>query len=181
MAVDITKYFDNALVDIAEIQEIIKTINAEFDLLYNKINKTLHNMFILDLDADGCARYESFLGIIPRGDDTLEDRRFRILTMYKSNAPYTLLYLKRSLEVLCGEGNVEIVLDADNYNVQIWIGLASKNQYDTAYKLVKQMLPCNLTLNYALKYNQHSTLHGFTHAQLANYTHYQIRNEVLGG
>ena len=179
--VNIEKYFANQLTDIEEIQEIIKTLNVEFENLNEVIYKILHNMFLLDLDIDGCIRYENMLKIKPREDDTLDDRKFKILTLYKGDTPYTIISLQRKLEELCGAENVEIVLDPDEYNIEVWIGLASKNQFDTAYSIIKKMLPCNLTLNYSLKYNQHSTLAQYTHGQLASYTHDQLRNKVLGG
>ena len=178
---DVERYFANQLIDIEEIQEIIKTLNAEFENLNRVIYKILKNMFLLDLDADGCMRYENMLNIKPREDDTLDDRKFRILTLYKGDTPYTIISLRRKLEELCGAENVEIVLNENEYNIEIWIGLASKNQFDTAYSIINKMLPCNLTLNYSLKYNQHSTLAKYTHAQLASYMHDQLRNDVLGG
>lgn len=176
---NITRYFADQLVDVAEIQEIIKTLNVEFNNLHNKIYKILQNMFLLDMDEDGCIHYEKMLGIKIREDDTLEDRKFRILTLYKGDTPYTIISLRRKLEDLCGAENVEITLDADAYNIQIYIGLASKNQYDTAFSVINKMLPCNLVLNYSLKFNQHSTLAQYTHGQLADFTHDQLRNYVI--
>ena len=176
---DIERYFADQLVDIAEIKEIIKALQPEFETLGDNIYKVLGSMFLLDLDEDGCTRHETMLGIKPREDDTLEDRRFRILTLYKSDTPYTMISLRRKLEELCGAENVEVVLDEGNYYIEVWIGLASKNQLDAAYSIINKMLPCNIQLNYSLKYNQHSTLAGYTHGQLSEFTHEQLRNNVM--
>lgn len=178
---DITKYFADQLVNIEEIKEIIRVLNDEFEAAEKRLKQVLGNMFVLESDIEGIERYEKMLNVVPRADDTLDDRRFRILALYKGDTPYTLISLRRKLRDLCGDGNAEVTLDADNYRISIAIGLASKNQYDTAQKIVKSMLPCNLMLNYYLKYNQHQTLRKFTHTQLAAYTHDQVRNEVLGG
>ena len=173
------RYFAEQLKSIAEIQEIINALQPEFEAFGDNIYKVLGNMFLADLDEDGCARYETMLGIKPKGDDTVEDRRFRILTLYKSDTPYTIISLRRKLEELCGAENVYITLDAANYSIEIMIGLASKNQFDAAYEVITKMLPCNIALDYGLKYNQHSTLAKYTHAQLAEFTHEQLRSYVL--
>lgn len=175
----IERYFADQLISIAEVQQIINALQPEFAMLSENIYKVLNNMFILDLDEDGCERYEKMLGIKPRGDDTIEDRQFRILALYKGDTPYTIISLRRKLEELCGAENVEIVLDEADYYIEIWIGLQSKNQFDTAYSVIKKMLPCNMQLNYSLKYNQHSTLAGHTHGQLSAFTHSQLRSDVI--
>ena len=177
--VDIEKYFADQLVDIAEVQEIIKALRPEFESLETNIYNVLYNMFLLDLNEDGCTRYESMLGLTVAENDTLENRRFRILAAHMGDIPYTMISLWHKLEELCGVGNVEIELDAANYEISIYIGLDSKRQYDNAYEMVKKMLPVNLVLNYSLKYNQHKTLSAFTHTQLSQYTHKQLRESRL--
>lgn len=179
---ELEKYFCRQLVNIEEIKEIIKALEPEFEVLGENSYKVLDNMFLSKLDEDGCARYESMLGIMPRDNDTLEDRRFRIMTLYKGDTPYTMISLKRKLEELCGTENVEITLDAANYKIKILIGLSAQSQYDAAYDVITKLLPCNMALTYSLKYNRHSMAGSFTHAQLAAYTHQQIRtDETIAG
>ena len=48
-----------------------------------------------------------------------------------------------------------------------------------AAALLDRVVPVNLTVDLSLRYNQHQTLLGRTHAALAAYTHDQLRNEVL--
>lgn len=175
------KYFCRQLVNIEEIKEIIKALEPEFEALGENGYKVLDNMFLSKLDEDGCARYESMLGIMPRDNDTLEDRRFRLLTLYKGDLPYTYLALKHELEDIVGAENLEMTLDYAACTLEVYIGLAVRSQYDTVYDIVKKMLPANIALTYSLKYNQHSTLTKYTHAQLAELTHYQIRNQIMEG
>lgn len=175
----VERYFADQLKSIAEIREIIKAMKPEFEALESNIYKVLNSLFLIDLDEDGCTRYEKMLGIEMSPDDTLEDRRFRILALYKGDTPYTIVSLRRKLEELCGAENVEITLDEANYSIKILIGLASKNRFDAAYGIITKMLPCNISLDYSLKYNQHMTLGKYTHAQLAALTHEQLRSYVI--
>lgn len=141
---DISKYFADQLVKVAEIQEIIKTVNAEFDLLHSTIKQTLDNMYAKYTDNRGCERYEKMFDIIPRESDTLDDRRFRVLLYLRGDTPYTLIALKKKLDDLCGADNVSITLDAGNYTLDILVGSASKNQFDTVYAETKNMIPANI-------------------------------------
>jgi len=41
------------------------------------------------------------------------------------------------------------------------------------------MVPANIVITVELRYNQHLTLANFTHGQLGQHTHYDLRNEVI--
>lgn len=60
----------------------------------------------------------------------------------------------------------------------IRVMLKVKQNYDDVETLLNRIVPENLVLDLSLMYNQHQTLAAFTHAQLAAYTHYFLRNEV---
>ena len=51
--------------------------------------------------------------------------------------------------------------------------------FDEVDKLVRRMAPANLIITVELRYNQHLTLAKFTHAQLSQYTHKELREEVI--
>jgi hypothetical protein len=43
------------------------------------------------------------------------------------------------------------------------------------------MVPLNMVLEVTVMYNTHQVLSAFTHAQLGEKTHYELRNEVIEG
>ena len=63
--------------------------------------------------------------------------------------------------------------------IHICLALTARQMLSDAAALLDRVVPVNLTVDLSLRYNQHQTLLGRTHAALAAYTHDQLRNEVL--
>lgn len=176
---NIEKYVPEIFRNVIDFEYIYDSENKELDELEYLKNRMLGNTFIIDADVSGAERFEKMFKITPLKSETLEDRKFRLLTYYNGDAPYTKVSLKSKLESLCGQGHVFI--EINGLNIKVLVGLEAKNRYDEVYKILKKWLPCNMTLEYGLKYNTHKVLSKFTHKQLSQYTHKQLRNDVLIG
>lgn len=119
------------------------------------------------------------LGIQPFTDDTLETRRFRILTRWNEKLPYTYRVLIERLNSLCGVDGYELELQPNLYSISIKLELTQKRMFNDVQDLTRRMIPANMVLVVTLRYNQHFTLSRYTHGQLSAYKHEQLRNEVL--
>ena len=172
-------YLPRFLQEIREFQAIANTEQPEFADLWDNLDDVLDDQFIGTATENGIARWENMLQIQPKASDSLEERRFRIMTRVNEQLPYTITGLRRQLETLCGAGNYEAVLNSGAYTLYVKVGLAAKKNYDDVEAMVNRMVPANLIVNITLKYNQHMTLGAYTHQQLAAYTHDELRNEVL--
>lgn len=125
----------------------------------------------------GIARRERMYGIIPKDTDSLEDRKFRIKARECEITPYTSRTLKKKLTAICGEnGYTESLKDG---KLVVRVALTRRATYEDAHKMLETMVPLNICLECTLLYNQHKTLAGYTHAELAAHTHKYWRNEVL--
>ena len=59
--------------------------------------------------------------------------------------------------------------------------LKAEKMYDAFVKMIEEIVPLNITLNFGIRYTQQKDLTKFTHNQLAKFTHDQIKNrKVLG-
>ena len=163
---------------IAEYKEICAAEDVELDQLNRSKDQILANSLVTEADEEGIARYEKMYGIAPK-DDILEDRRFRILAYLSSDLPYTRWSLLRKLESACGQGNVSVTVIPNEYKLVVRVALAAASQYNTVYEVIQKMLPCNMILDYDLIYNQHILFEGFTHAQMAEYTHHALRTQYF--
>lgn len=159
-----------------EYRGIVTAEQPEFEKAWASMDHLLSDQFILTADESGLARWEQILEISPKGTDTLDDRRFKILTRINEELPYTLPQLRNILNMLC---RGEYKADQDAYRLIVRVGLLAKKQYDAVESLLDRVAPSNMKIDLSLLYNQHSTLARFTHAQLAAFTHTVIRNEVL--
>ena len=161
-----------------QIASIVETEQFEFDSSNTEVENALADQFILELTENGARRWEAMLGISPKDTDTIEERRFRILTKQSADTPYTLRKLEQVLTNLCGADGFLIEL-RPNYHIEVKLAVGNHNNYSEVENILKKMIPANMTSHIELMYNSHSNLSQMTHAQLSAYTHDQVRNEVL--
>ena len=162
-----------------EMAVIMETEQSEIDHLWTVAEDALADQFILYATESGVARWESMLGISPKATDSLDERRFRILTKLNQELPYTLRKLEQALTNLCGNGGFSINLKAAEYHIELKLALTNVNNYQEVVDLLTKMIPANLTYFVQIMYNSNDTLAQFTHSQLMAYTHEKLRNEVI--
>lgn len=176
--IDLTQYLPPFLVEYKELKKILEVENARLQAIENIHWNMVDNRFILTADEYGIARYEKMMGITAQDNDTLDDRRFRIMSQWNKELPYNYAYLFTQLKTLCGDDN--FTMKIENMVLTIKIGLSSKKQYNAVAELLDAIVPCAVLIDLGLLYNTHEVLSGFTHAQLSVYNHRQLRSEVLG-
>lgn len=172
-------YLPHYMQEYKEIRAIMEAEQPEVDALWSAVDKAFSDQFILDATEYGVKRWESMLGISPKDTDSLNERKFRILTRLNQELPYTMTRLKESLTTLCGADGFSINLQAENRHVEVTLALGNQNNYQDVVNLLTTVLPANPTQYVRVMYNTHGVLAPFTHEQLAAYTHEQLRNEVL--
>lgn len=162
-----------------EMHLIMSAEQPEIDEIWTSCEDILADTFILYARESGIKRWETIVGITPKATDTLDERRFRILTKMNQELPYTMRKLEEVLTVVCGEGNFFIDLQPDKYHIQIDLALTNSNNYDEVVDVLKKMVPANMTQKVQIMYNSHDVVSRFKHSELTAYTHEQLRNEVF--
>lgn len=173
------EYLPPVLRNYREIQAIMDCEQCEIEQAWQGADNALKDGFVSDATANGISRWEKMLRITPKATESLDNRRFTVQTRLAEKAPYTMAVLHRQLKQLCGGDGYELTLQAGTYTLSVLVALSAKINYDDVDQLLKRIVPANIVISLGLKYNQHETLHQFTHAQLGTKTHYEIRNEVL--
>jgi hypothetical protein len=177
--VNINDYMRTALKEIREFKVIANAENAEINALWQALEDALNDQFINDSTEHGVKRWESILNITPKGSDTLDFRKFRIITRLNEQLPYSYRAVEQQLKTLCGEDGYSLELQNSKYTLRVRVALTAKSNYDDVGTLLKRVVPANIVIDLSLLYNQHSMLSKYTHEQLSKYTHTQLRNEVL--
>lgn len=176
------EYLPPFLQEIKEIQAILeKGEEPEIEALWLKADDALADQFIPDATENGVSRWEAILGIVPKAGDSLEARKFTILTRINEQLPFTMTTLKEQLQTLCGkEGSgFSVRLDENAYTLFVLVALTAKSNLQDVDALLKRVVPANLIVSLGLKYNQHETLAGQKHGYWQAFTHDYLRNEVL--
>lgn len=181
MATDrkLINYLPAFMQEYAEIRTVMETEQPEIDLLWDAVEGAFNEQSIPDATEHGVSRWEGILGISPKGTDTLDERKFRILTKLNQELPYTLERLIQFLTTICGADGFSVDLQAANYHIEVKLALSNENNYQDVVDLLKKMIPANMTQLVKIMYNANSLLTQFTHSELAAYTHDQLRKEVF--
>lgn len=172
-------YLPHFMREYYEMRKIMETEQVEIDQLWLEAENALADQFVLEATEQGVKRWESMLDISPKDTDTLDERKFRILTKLNQELPYTLRKLQMALTNLCGADGFTINLQAAEYHIEVKLAVGNHSNYSEVVNILKRMIPANLTQFVQLMYNQHELFTSYTHAQLSAYTHKQIRNEVF--
>lgn len=179
MQTDILLYLPEVFRDIREMKAHAVAQRPELEREWAAVEELYNDQFLYLMGESGVAQWEKMLNISHKETDTLEDRRFRIINRFNAQLPYTYKMLEYHLTQMCGADGYSMSYNASAWTLIIKIALTSKEQFDEVLKLVEQMIPANLILDYDLMYNKYEMLSKYTYAQLAAYTYGALRNEVL--
>ena len=172
-------YLPPFMQEYTELQEVMKAEQPEIDLLWIATKEMFADQFIQDATENGVSRWESMIGISPKGTDTLDERKFRILSKLNQELPYTLRKLEQVLTTLCGEDGYSVELNASEYHIKVKLALGNENNYSEVENVLKKMIPANMTQAIQIMFNSNVVLSQLTHVQLSQYTHEQLRKEVF--
>jgi hypothetical protein len=161
-----------------EMSAIMETEQPEFELAWQNAENTLADQFVTTATINGVKRWEKIYEIEPKATDTLDERRFVILTKMNEQPPYNMEALKNTLNALCGEDGYALLMNYSDYELTVKLALSNEHNFDAVIKLLARILPANI-LSRVSMYNTHEMLSKFTHEQLAQFTHDEIRKNIL--
>lgn len=173
------EYYPLFLQGVREIEELFRGQQPEIEAADERVLKMLDECYIETASEYGIARWERIMGVKTPGEETLEERRFRLRLRLGNPEVYTIWRLKEFLGNLLGEDGYTVELFHREYRLKIRVNLNVKTKYEDALHYITDVAPANIIIDMSLLYNQHKTIKKLTHAQLKGLTHNEIRNEVL--
>lgn len=139
------KYWTSVVKGIGEFQQIAVAENPEINELTGCLTRLLNDSFVKDATEYGVKRWESILNIIPSPNDTLDDRKVKILSLLNMTLPYTYKMLDGVVESILGAGNYEMYIR--EYTLTLETNFRSDNEYRDVQNLFEQVVPKNLIIN----------------------------------
>lgn len=162
-----------------EVKGIQDSFQKENEELKNAIQDLLNQMFV-DTATWGLVHWEKYLNLSTGSTESLDNRRSRIKTRLRGQGTTT----KEMIKNVCSSfvnGEVEVTELAAEYIFKIKfvsnIGVPGNIQY--LKETIEEIKPAHLGFEFIYVYNTHNTLKKLTHKQMAAYTHFQLRNEVI--
>ena len=172
-------YLPPILLKTYEFPLLCETEQPEIDRLHDAADAVLDAQFLSTAGEYAIQRYEKIFGVVPQDTDTLDERRFKVLTRINTQLPFSVRRLRQQLSTLCGADGYKLEMNGDRYTLTVKVALTAKRNQQAVEELLADIVPANMVCTTSLLYNQHADLTRFTHAQLALLTHFEIREEVL--
>jgi hypothetical protein len=141
---DLVSYLPPFMAEYKELKDTLKAEDREFSMVWNAADRVLSNEFIATADEYGISRFESFLGITPDAEDTLESRRARVQSRWFTSLPYSWKMLITKMTSLCGSGNFR--LDLEDYCLYVDTELSLYGEIGELETMLEAMLPCNIVV-----------------------------------
>ncbi len=172
-------YLPPILLKTYEFPLLCDTEQPEIDRLHDAADAVLDAQFLSTAGEYAIQRYEKIFGVVPQDTDTLDERRFKVLTRINTQLPFSVRRLRQQLATLSGEDGYKLEVSGGKYTLSVKVALTAKRNQRAVEELLADIVPANMVCTTSLLYNQHADLARFTHAQLALLTHFEIREEVL--
>lgn len=174
---ELINYLPPFMREYKEIKQIMATEQIEIQAVWDAVEEVENNQFVASSGDSGLKRWEKILDIVPKATDTLEERRFRILSRINFELPYTIKRLREILTTLCGADGFEITVEG--YEIEIKLALGNASMYEDVELLLNNTIPANMLKHIKIMYNTYRILSGFTHQDLAAYTQRELKERVL--
>jgi hypothetical protein len=147
--INLLDYLPPNLQELAEFKALCAAETAECNLMASAHQNLFSDQFIETATENGLSRLEKIMGIVPKGTDTLDARRFRLLARKNEKLPYTFRTLTQKMALLCGGYNFELVPHFDVFRMGVITYLELPGQVNELARLLERFVPCNLVIDYS--------------------------------
>ena len=154
---------------------IQNSFSVEANSINNEVENTL-NQFFVDSATFGLDKWENMLGISKNNFD-IQTRRENIKAKMRARGTTSIDVIKNICEAY-SNGEVDIVVNHTDYSFEIhFIGsIGVPKAFAELDKTIEEIKPCHLAHSYKFRYNNHEYFSKYTHVELGQYTHDELRN-----
>lgn len=140
-----------------------KEVCAAYDYMLEKamadVGEIYANLFIESLTEAGCLIWEKILGITISGNETLEERRRTITSLFAGDLPYTENKLLGTLKGLAGDQAVALTVSQSIYEIKVDLTINAPSIVSGVQEVVYKMRPCNMTVRICIHYEDRNSIY----------------------
>jgi hypothetical protein len=119
--------------------------NTELKSVLATSDEILDNFFIQTCDGETIKYWESLLGIVLYGEETIQERRDAILLRLSNNQPITMPYVEQVMYNMFGAGNYEFRIDKENpYVIHFGVYETDFKRLDTFVRWFETVCPAHI-------------------------------------
>lgn len=142
---NLIEYLPDFLQDIKDYQIMFNSEDTQLKELRNKIEEMLEEVIVSKAKSYGIARYEKIYSI-QSDTNSMERRRYNILSKINNRIPYTFNWLQNKLNNTIGKGNYVITQDNNNYKIKIEILAIFKDIAQVLNRDLREQLSANMEI-----------------------------------
>ena len=147
-------YLPPFMQQVEEIKKIMNISPPEIEKINENIQNILKDFFVMDASEQGVKTYEKILKITPKLTDTLDKRKYDILSIYNQTLPFTLETLKQRLNALCGENGYIVNICYSDFVLNLTLKLNNIKLLSTVSNMLENIVPVNMVINIYIDYNK---------------------------
>lgn len=172
-------YLPPILLKTYEFPLLCDTEQPEFDRLAEAADAVLDAQFLSTAGEYAISRYEKIFGVVPQDTDTLNERRFKVLTKINTQLPFSVRRLRQQLATLCGDDGYKLEVNGGKYTLAVKVALTAKRNQQAVEELLADIVPANMVCTMSLLYNTWEQIKRLTWGELKKLTWREIKEEVL--
>ncbi len=165
-------YLPEFIRNVEDIKKITEAEQPEFDNLNDDIDNIQNEMFIETASVNGIERFEKVYEIENKGSEDIDFRKYRLMLKIIGGEHITIA---ERLDKLIGSGKYAMSFDFDEIRLEIRVNVENKKYVNEAYELLDKIIPCNIILDVGVLYTSHGMIKKYTHKELAEFKHSEIK------
>ena len=146
-------YLPSILLKTYEFPLLCETEQPEIDRLHDAADAVLDAQFLSTAGEYAIQRYEKIFGVVPQDTDTLDERRFKVLTRINTQLPFSVRRLRQQLATLCGADGYKLEVSGGKYTLTVKVALTAKRNQQAVEELLADIVPANMVCTTSLLYN----------------------------
>lgn len=173
------RHLPPVLADVRELEKICNLEQPLFEEANVDLAKVAAEQFVLTCGEYGLARWEEMLKITPRDGADEDERMSAVLFRLNEQLPFTLRKLEMLLGLVSPKDSCTLSMDYAERRLDVGLSLYCKPVERLITEVLNRTLPANILCVKQWNYNTHAIAAGYKHGELAEKTHYGIREEVF--
>lgn len=142
------EYYPWVIKCITEFQALIRAEGFEIDFGKNDINLIVSNAYLTTMDEGRIYEWENMLGLSIAADDTLEDRRDRVIAVIRGNGKLNTALINAIVGAFTNGGTATSYVKNSTLYVEILPPKGNKQyKFDNVVKAIEPKIPAHLGLS----------------------------------
>lgn len=175
-------YLPYNLKGIKDFEYLFSSLDVSIQSLLSCLLDFEKQLFIDTCNEETLKKYEETYNIFHKSNESVEIRKFRVLSRMQEISPFTKKSLQEYLSSILLYKDYELEIDYNNFLLNIKIHYVHNKTFEEIKHFLDRIIPCNMVSNIVVLYNTYLYLINKKYNYIymnKNFTHKQLREEII--